>query len=315
MTLQLGSSGEIVKKLQKFLKIKSDGIFGPKTEYAVKKWQKENDLNSDGIVDDYILSMMGLSVVPDIGFETTDISNLIESYIEIDESHLLPEGEYIRSNLKKHWVFLHHTAGWHDPFKTILAWKNDNRGIIATEFVIGGQSIDGNDNQYDGKIVRAFPSGSYAWHLGIGNNELHRKSLGIELCSFGQLTKGGYFKNGKWISMEKNHFYTYTGRKVHDSQIITLPQKFRGYEHWHKYSEEQLHSLKKLLYYIAEKENINIKKGLPELIHSHGIYQAFDFCNIKYVKEHPGLWTHANVLKTKKDVFPQQELVDLILSL
>lgn len=50
MLLKKGSTGEEVKKMQKFLGLKDDGDFGDKTEIAVKKWQKENGLKDDGIV-------------------------------------------------------------------------------------------------------------------------------------------------------------------------------------------------------------------------------------------------------------------------
>lgn len=49
--LKVGSKGESVKKVQKFLGLKSDGDFGPGTEKAVKAFQSANKLKSDGIVD------------------------------------------------------------------------------------------------------------------------------------------------------------------------------------------------------------------------------------------------------------------------
>ena len=52
MLLKKGSTGEDVKKLQKFLGLKDDGNFGDKTDIVVKKWQKENGLKDDGIVGD-----------------------------------------------------------------------------------------------------------------------------------------------------------------------------------------------------------------------------------------------------------------------
>ena len=48
--LKLWSSGPLVKKLQKILKLKVDGKFGEGTELAVKKWQKKNGLVQDGVV-------------------------------------------------------------------------------------------------------------------------------------------------------------------------------------------------------------------------------------------------------------------------
>ena len=52
MILKLGSKGEEVKKLQLKLGVDPVGNFGPKTEEAVKKWQKLNGLTPDGIVGD-----------------------------------------------------------------------------------------------------------------------------------------------------------------------------------------------------------------------------------------------------------------------
>ena len=39
MILKIGSKGEDVKKLQSKLGLGADGVFGPGTELAVKKWQ------------------------------------------------------------------------------------------------------------------------------------------------------------------------------------------------------------------------------------------------------------------------------------
>ena len=50
MLLKNGSKGEDVKKLQEKLGVEAIGTFGPKTEAAVKAWQKANGLKDDGIV-------------------------------------------------------------------------------------------------------------------------------------------------------------------------------------------------------------------------------------------------------------------------
>lgn len=50
MLLKNGSKGEDVKKLQLKLGVDPVGTFGPKTEAAVKAWQKANGLKDDGIV-------------------------------------------------------------------------------------------------------------------------------------------------------------------------------------------------------------------------------------------------------------------------
>ena len=52
MLLKNGSEGADVKKLQEKLGVEAIGKFGPKTEAAVKAWQKANGLKEDGIVGD-----------------------------------------------------------------------------------------------------------------------------------------------------------------------------------------------------------------------------------------------------------------------
>jgi putative chitinase len=52
MLLKLGSKGDDVKKLQTKLGLTADGSFGPKTDAAVKVWQKANGLKDNGVVDD-----------------------------------------------------------------------------------------------------------------------------------------------------------------------------------------------------------------------------------------------------------------------
>jgi len=51
-TIKLGSKGEDVKVLQKYLGINPDGDFGPKTLLKVKEWQKSKGLTPDGIIGD-----------------------------------------------------------------------------------------------------------------------------------------------------------------------------------------------------------------------------------------------------------------------
>ena len=50
MTLKRGSKGNEVKQVQTLLGIEADGIFGRKTEAAVKAFQAANGLKADGIV-------------------------------------------------------------------------------------------------------------------------------------------------------------------------------------------------------------------------------------------------------------------------
>lgn len=326
MILKLNSRGEQVKVIQEFLEITTDGIFGPQTEKAVKKFQKENKLTVDGIIGPQTWAAMAAATTDNA--ETNDCT---KSGVIIHEHHL-PENEYFENpsvaerrtlsgaevSRTKRWIFLHHTAGWNDPYKVIDSWGRDKRGKIATEYVIGGQNIKDNNDDYDGEIVQSMPENSYAWHLGIGNNEMHRNSIGIELCNFGYLTKGGYYTrvNGekKWIKKDKSKFYTYVGTEAHADQVIKLKSKFRGYQYWHKYSDQQLSSLKDLLIHLGNKHNIDIQAGLKNLISKNGA-KALDKVDRQMCIKEKGIWSHSNVSSVKFDVFPQEGLLEMILEL
>lgn len=329
MLLKIGSKGNNVKLLQEFLNkngfiIATSGPgspgketenFGSATNLAVKRWQKVNGLKDDGIVGPLTWNALGLA--------TTDISETrSDQGIFNVKTQFLPKGEYMVGPTKKDWVFLHHTAGWENPYNTINSWGRDNRGTVATEFVLGGQKITTGDSTYDGELVQAFPTGGYGWHLGTGNNTMHRNSVGIEVCNFGYVTMGGYWKynttakKNEWIEAKANHFYTYVGTEIEStsSQIITLTKEFRGHKLWHRYSDKQIEVLKEWILFIADRDNIDVRKGLPELIKTKGV-DAFDFLDVNHVTKNPGLWNHTNVVKGKVDMFPQTELIDMLLSL
>lgn len=307
MILKKGSKGKEVKILQEFLNqngfiIASTGLgspgketetFGPATDAAVKRWQKANGLKDDGIVGPVTWNAMGLA--------TTDLQEQkpapTAGILEI-KRQFLPKGEYLVGPTKKDWLFLHHTAGWENPYNVITSWAKDSRGTIATEFVLGGPKITNGDTRWDGELVQAFPTGGYGWHLGTGNNVMHRNSVGIEVCNF------GWIKDGK----------TYVNTTAEPTQVVTLSKAFRGHKTWHRYSDKQIQVLKDWILFIANRDNIDVRKGLPELIRQKGA-DAFDVFDIKMCEKTPGLWSHTNVRRDKVDMFPQQELIDMLLSL
>jgi putative chitinase len=50
-TLRLGSKGDLVKQVQRALKLTADGVFGPMTETAAKSWQRINRFTADGVLN------------------------------------------------------------------------------------------------------------------------------------------------------------------------------------------------------------------------------------------------------------------------
>lgn len=293
MIIKKGHRGDEVKQIQKALGLKSDGIFGEKTENAVIKFQKENGLYPDGIVGKKTLNALN------INFDT-DLSIIIKPFdLDIDEYHL-PKGEYINGNYKNDYIILHHTAGGSNPRSVVDCWCKDALGKVATEFVVGGQNCNTGNIKYDGHIVRAFPEGCQAYHIGSsGSSYMNTHAVGIEMCNF------GYVDNGK----------TYTGATVNPEQIISLSAPYKGYVYWHKYSDEQIIAVKNLLLYISNRDNIDLHEGLYKWIKVEGAIKAFDFHKDAYDGKVKGLLTHTNIRKDKFDCSPQPNLVDMIMSL
>ncbi len=128
---------------------------------------------------------------------------------------------------------------------------------------------------------------------------MHVHSVAVEVCNFGQL------KNGK----------NYVNIPAHESQITRLSEPFRGYTEWHKYSDNQIESLRKLILYVANRDSINVRDGLISEIRKNGPFKAFEWNEDAYYGRVKGMWTHTNTMKGKMDLFPQQELVDMLLSI
>lgn len=289
-TLRLESKGESVKTLQQFLKVGVDGTFGPQTETAVKAWQKANGLISDGIVGKNTWSAMGI-------LNTDNAENSeVDHALKINK-HYMPVGSYFAGPVPKKWIFLHHTAGWEDPYQVADMWARDNRGNVATEFILGGQSVRDGSTKFDGELIQCFPEGGYGWHTGTGNSVMHRNSVAIEVCNMGQIVDGK----------------TYVGTVAKSDQVIKLAKPFRGLQYWHDYSDAQIITLKRWILFIAKKYNIDPRIGLVQHIKAKGA-DGFDVIDVK-AEATPGMYSHTNVLRGKVDMYPHPDLIDMLLSL
>lgn len=289
-----GSKGEKVKQIQTALGIIADGIFGLSTENAVKKFQKEHGLFADGVVGKKTLNML----MPNFD---TDMSTKIFAPAQIYfENYYLPKNEYLNGTYKNDYIILHHTAGHDNPKQVVDGWAKDSLGRVATEFVLGGQNSVNGRSIYDGQLIHTFPEGNQGYHIGnCGSSYMSTHSVGIEMCNI------GWEKNGK----------SYVNTSFAPGQTVTLKKPFRGYTTWHRYSDKQISVLHDLLLYIANRDNIDLHTGLYEWIKKEGADKAFEFHQDAYMGKVKGVITHANIIKSKFDLFPQPELVDMILTL
>src|SRR5690554_6955804 len=160
-TLKLNSTGQLVTQLQLLLNLLPDGIFGPQTQQSVIFFQKSQNITPDGIVGPITWSRLY------DGWEMLNNPNEVES---LYTPYYLPNYAYHNQPTEKKSIFLHHTGGWQNPYRVIDHW-GERPHKVATEFVIGGQSIHNDNSKHDGKILQAIPNNCWAWHLGIRSEE------------------------------------------------------------------------------------------------------------------------------------------------
>lgn len=206
------------------------------------------------------------------------------------------------SNKKQ--IYIHHTASSPNPYGVVKWWETTPERV-ATSFIIGG-SPGSSPTWKNGDIIQVFSSSKWGWHLGVkkehlakggpkakSNTELNKESIGIEICSWGQLTH------------TPDGFKNYAGGKVPDWEVCELSQPYRGFKYYQKYTPEQLQNTFDLLKFLCDKWQIPSKfKGL----------RMFDICP-EALQGEPGIWTHTSVRPDKFDCFPQPELISMLSAL
>ena len=205
--------------------------------------------------------------------------------------HPLPDDQFVKQETVKKQIYLHHTVGGPSGEKTIDIWKND-KIKIGTAVCISR----------DGKIVQAFSSKYWAFHLGLKEGvfekhglpyaSLDKISIGIELCSYGPVVPFGL------------NYKTIYGQIIEPDDVCVLPFEFRGSRFWHKYTKEQIESTRKLLLFWGQKLNIPLK-------YDEKIWDVYP----KALRGEPGVYSHVSVRYDKSDVFPQPELIEMLKTL
>ena len=133
MLLRKGSKGAEVKERQKVIGTAADGIFGANTEKLTIEWQKKKGLVADGIVGPATWEAAGIDT--DQSNNTTaedtayDKDNKLAKHgtyttkdgLVIDKVYL-DSDEYVRDygKIEPLGFFIHHTAGWDNPYNTIV---------------------------------------------------------------------------------------------------------------------------------------------------------------------------------------------------
>lgn len=296
--LKKGSRKKEVILLQQLLKNKGFfsykiiQIYGPKTFEAVCNFQKSIGLEADGIVGN--MTWKALHDMP--------IKKYSESVLNF-HNYFLNDDEYVKEIVEKDQLYLHHTASSHNPERVVDVWEKDkysngkrklNR--ISTAFVIGGLSTRNNETKYDGMILRCFNEKYWGYHTGWLGKTSDARSIGIEICNYGYLTIN---RNGQFVN--------YVGGIVPEDMVCDLGFNFRNHQYYHKYTDKQLESTRKLLLDLSDRFEIKIEKNIYNL-------EWFNYQPNK-IKTYSGIVTHTQVRKDKTDLSPQPNLIQMLNSL
>jgi len=206
-----------------------------------------------------------------------------------------PANQYIQEEHPKKQIYLHHTAGGPDGVRTFSSWAN-NKERIATCVAISGKGRGCKD----GEIIQGFSSKHWAFHLGLKEStfqkhgvkykSLDKISIGIEICNWGHLTE----KDGK--------FYNYVGGVVED--VIKLPNKYKGHQFYHNYTDAQIEPTRDLLLLWRERYKIPITYN----------EDIWDICP-RALEGKAGVFTHNSVRTDKIDIYPHPKMIEMLKSL
>ena len=198
----------------------------------------------------------------------------------------VPFKDFFREETTKNQIYLHHTAGGPSG-ESVFSYWDQTKEKVATCVAISK----------DGTIVQGFSSKCWAYHLGLTKDPfkkfglpfipLDRVSIGIEICSYGSLTKKG------------TKFFSWAGNEIPEANVVTLDKPFRGSKYYEKYTPEQIDSTIKLIQYWGEVYGIDITYR----------EDIWDLCP-RALKQEAGVFTHNSVRADKADIYPDPDLIE-----
>jgi N-acetyl-anhydromuramyl-L-alanine amidase AmpD len=215
------------------------------------------------------------------------------------EQYPFPEKKYFKTKYKKTQIVLHHTVSGPNISGDVNTWIN-SKYRIGTCIIVAR----------DGTPYQLFSSRYWAYHLGTGDHEQDKRSIGIEIDNWGGLKPGGGLKSfcvapymrgfmyPKFTRPES--FYAYYGNKV-DVPVQYYKDGYRGYNYYEKYTDEQIKTVGELLLFWRDRYKI-------PLAYNDKMWDVTS--ESKWGK--PGVWSHTSFRTDKSDVHPQPELIQML---
>jgi hypothetical protein len=237
---------------------------------------------------------------------------------------------YDTEETTKTQIVLHHTAGNKTAAGYIADWQKESYPL-ATHYII----------PRTGQTEQLYEDKYWSNHLGtdLPNNAfLQKHSLAVEISSYGYLRlkqKGDDLgKDAGNKKAQEIGWYSWSGQKIADDQVAEpyrissngtiesfvdkVPGGYRGYVRFQKYTDGQIKSLETIL-----RGWKNSYPSIPLKLTPENYKEMFP--NTKTNGEYdisknasgqvPGLYTHNSYRPDKVDIFPQKELLEMLMGL
>jgi hypothetical protein len=224
-----------------------------------------------------------------------------------------PEDKYFPIEYPKKQIVLHHTVSNPNSIQGDLDHWMTLDGRISTCMIIAG----------DGTPHQCFSSKYWGHHLGVKstylqtqgftdwstrNIELNKASIAIELDAWGGLILGdGTDKKfgTKVVTTIKGKYYAAYGNVITD-EVEFIPEGFRGYYYYQKYSQAQIQTVGELLLLWNKKYGIPLDYNPAMFDISHDALAG-----------NPGVWAHVSyrLPSDKQDIYPCKDLIEMLKTL
>ena len=212
----------------------------------------------------------------------------------LDKIIQIPFGNYVKHPTKKTQVVLHHTVSGGSAKAVAKFWAT-KKGPIGTCIVIDKKGI----------AHQLFSSRYWAGHVGgrktmtpefmkfnLPYRSTSRSSIGVELIAWGGLKE----VDGK--------LYNYYGKEHKGKDPYFIEAGYKGYNYFDRYTKEQIETLKGLLLYW------NYVYKIP-LDYNEDMWNVNEaaLSNVK------GIYSHTSFRSDKSDLYPDEDLINMLKSL
>jgi putative chitinase len=257
MIIKNGSKGDNVKKLQEKLGVDKTGIFGPKTEAAVKAWQKSNGLKDDGIVGSISWSkMFGTTTevkveassapiasvgdikleklkghVPDVVIaQIPDIIKRFNCNTPLRLAHFLAQCGHESGNFKAISENLNYSAKgllgtFSKYFNSTTAKQYERKPEMIASKVYGGRMGNGDESTKDGWKFRGR---GYIQLTGKNNYTAFTKFIGEDCIANPDLVATKYPLASAAFFFDSNKLWATCDKGATDSDITAVTRRVNG---------------------------------------------------------------------------------------